>query len=171
MPGKNRPSRKAKNDRRMAAYIERKERERDQEASGGLDVSGPVEEEEEEEYCFCGAILDWPRARPSDCSFHYFHADCLIRWATREVVRDNFRDVLNKKTCPLCRKTFENIKMQLVRDGEEETVDVDDPVTYDRGGETLAPPASEEEEFPDWDLLRTNVNPNDHQLPMNSRPG
>ena len=48
MPGKNRPSRKAKNDRRMAAYIERKERERDQEASGGLDVSGPVEEEEEE---------------------------------------------------------------------------------------------------------------------------
>ena len=49
------------------------------------------------------------------------------------MVRDNFRDVvLNKKTCPLCRKTFENIKMQLVRGGEEETLDVDDPVTYDQ---------------------------------------
>ena len=85
-----------------------------QEASGGVDgvdvaVAGT---EMEEEYCFCGAILDWPRARPSDCSLHYFHADYLIRWAMREVVRDNFRDVvLNKKTCPLCRKTFENIKM------------------------------------------------------------
>ena len=53
----------------------------------------------------------------------------------------------------------------------EETIDVDDPVTYDTGGETLAPPASEQEEFPDWDVLRTNVNPSDHHLPMNSRPG
>ena len=79
-------------------------------------------------------------------------------------MRDNFRDVvLNKKTCPLCRKTFENIKMQLVSGGEEETIDVDDPVTYDT--------ASEQEEFPDWDVLRTNGNPSDHHLPMNSRPG
>ena len=45
-------------------------------------------------------------------------------------------------------------------------------MTYDTGGETLAPPASEQEEFPDWDLLRTNfVNPSDHHPPMNSRPG
>ena len=69
-------------------------------------------------------------------------------------MRDNFRDVvLNKKTCPLCRKTFESIKMQSVIGGEEETIDVDNPVTYDTGGETLAPPALDQEEFPDWDLL------------------
>ena len=60
MPGKNRPSRRAYSDRRMAAYIEAKEKAKEQqvEAVGGEGGEGG----EEEEFCFCGGVMDWPRA-------------------------------------------------------------------------------------------------------------
>ena len=145
MPVKNRPSRRAKSDKRMADYIESKERAKKQQDSGGGEVV------EEAEYCFCGADLGWPRARPSECSSHFFHKDCLIQWATRD------GDIPNKKTCPLCRKDFRNIKMQSNIGGQEVLVEVNQPVNYVAGGETLAPSATDQQVFPDWSLLRRNT--------------
>ena len=67
-------------------------------------------------------------------------------------------DIPNKKTCPLCRKDFLNIMVKSNFGGEEELVNVP-PVTQATGGETLAPQASDDQEFPDWGLLRLNAPP------------
>lgn len=96
-----------------------------------------------------------------ECSSHTFHRDCLIQWATRD------GDIPNKKTCPLCRKDFRHIKMQSNIGEQEVLVEVNQPVTYVRGAETLAPPATDQQDFPDWSVLRRN---NVRQFPHTNYP-
>ena len=52
--------------------------------------------------------------------------------------------------------------------GEQEVlVEVNQPVTYVRGAETLAPPATDQQDFPDWSVLRRN---NVRQFPHTNYP-
>lgn len=110
---------------------------RELQPDGGEDI-----EEEEEEVCFCLVELNWPKARPTGCPSHFFHAECLIRWALRED-----KAVANKKTCPLCRTEFEDIIMEAFIGAPEEVIRPENVFREQSlGGGIPAPvPASPEE--------------------------
>ena len=58
-------------------------------------------------------------------------------------------------------------KMQSNIGEQEVLVEVNQPVTYVRGAETLAPPATDQQDFPDWSVLRRN---NVRQFPHTNYP-